>query len=109
MYSSEYKLIDCRVITAGTKAVGYNMRKIEFKIRRSTGMMCVFINDKLIPDINFDVKVVHEAVRDHRVAPIMRENLLKNLKRKLEDSGFSLQPEELKFIVGRFEREFNAS
>lgn len=83
------------------------MRKIEFKIEVKTGYMVTLVEGKKIPNVNFDRKVVKEAVKANRVSPFMRDNLLKNLKRMFEDSGLSLQPDELRFIMKRYEEEFN--
>ena len=81
-------------------------RKIEFKVKPNS-MLGVLIEDKLIPDFSFDFKVLREAIRAKQVSPIMQEGIMKNLKRKLEDSGLSLQPDELRFILNRLEREFD--
>jgi hypothetical protein len=100
--------LNVRYDTALTKATtGDDMRKIEFKIEVKTGYMVTLVEGKKIPNINFDRNVVKDAVKHNRVSPYMRDNLLKNLKRMFEDSGFSLQPDELRFIMKRYEGEFN--
>jgi hypothetical protein len=70
------------------------------------GMLRVLVDGKLVQDVFFDLKVIHAAVRAKSVSPAMQNGIMKTLKRKLEDSGLSLQQQELQFILRRFEQEF---
>ena len=81
------------------------MRKIEFN--PAAGSLKVSVDGAAIPGASLDLAAISAAKRSPAATPAMKEQFLRNLRRKLEDNGPNLRADEMRVVMGRFERAFD--